>query len=72
MARHSSDDGSSGGYPIGRHGRLWWCDGPDGRFFAHTKAELLRLLAETGGANDERVDADNEARNRRRPERRGP
>lgn len=52
-------------YPIYKFGSLWVCDGPDGRFFAHTKKEAERLLRETGGAYDEQHELDNVERNLR-------
>lgn len=52
-------------YPIVKFGSKWMCDGPEGRFFAHTKAEAIRLLNETGGAYDEQVAQDNVKRNLR-------
>lgn len=37
------------GFPIYKGCSHWTCDGPNGRFTAKTKRDLIALLRETGG-----------------------
>jgi hypothetical protein len=46
-------DNEGNEYPVYKFGARWVCEGPKGRFHAHTKRELQRLLRETSGRYDE-------------------